>query len=46
MAEFIEASVMFQTGDVWKMYVGIVVFLIGLAVINYRAACSKNDPIE
>jgi len=46
MADLIEASVMFQTADVWKMYAGIVIFLFGLAALNYFSACSKKDPIE
>ncbi len=46
MGEFIEASTMFQTADVGKMYVVLVVFFIGLAVIGYRSAVSNKDPIE
>ncbi|MDQ6964957.1 MAG: hypothetical protein Q9M13_08580 [Mariprofundales bacterium] len=46
MAEFIEASVMFQNGDVAKMYLVIAVVLFGLAALNYASACSDKDPIE
>ncbi len=37
---------MFQTGDVWKLYLGIILFLYGIAALNFRSACSKKDPIE
>ena len=46
MGEFIEASTMFQNAFIWKMYVVLAVFFIGLAAIGYRSAVSKNDPIE
>jgi len=46
MAEFIEASVLFQKGDVFEMYLVIWVVLFGFAALNYFSACSKKDPIE
>lgn len=46
MGEFIESSVMFQTGDVLKLYVLIFGTLATIAFINFRAACKKNEPVE
>ncbi|MDX8413845.1 MAG: hypothetical protein R8J85_07125 [Mariprofundales bacterium] len=46
MAEFIEASVMFQNGDIFKIYAVIAVVIFGLAALNFASACSKNDPVE
>jgi len=46
MGEFIEASVMFQNGDVFKMYAVIFVVIMGLAVLNYISACTDKDPVE
>jgi len=46
MTEFLEASPLFQNDMFFKMYAVLIVFFIGIAVINYRQACSKNDPAE
>jgi len=43
VAKFLEASLNFQTNDVWSMYIGIVIFLYGIMFINYKRACKKKD---
>ncbi len=42
VAHFLEASVNFQTKDIWEMYAGIAIFLYGIMFINYKRACKKN----
>ncbi len=43
VAKFLEASLSFQNGDIWAMYLGIVVVLYSIMFINYKRACKKKD---
>ncbi len=42
VAKFLEASANFQNHTVWVMYLGIVVVLYGIMIINYKRACAKQ----
>jgi len=42
LAEFIEASVNFTTGDVWNMYGVITLVSFAIAIFMYKTACNKD----
>ncbi len=46
MGDFIESTVMYQNVDIFKAYGLIFGTLLIIVFANYRAACSRKDPIE